>query len=72
MIRRDGNTNVSLLQYIEEFDTDHIYNCDPFNENEPGRSDLNYLRNVSHSIFSAMHAVDSRAIWWVYAREDIK
>jgi len=55
--------NISLLQYIDEFGTDHIYNCDTFNENEPGSSELIYLRNVGHAVFSAMNAVDSKAIW---------
>jgi len=51
------------LQYIDEFGTDHIYNCDTFNENEPGSSELIYLRNVGHAVFSAINAVDSKAIW---------
>lgn len=55
--------NISFLQYIDEFGTDHIYNCDTFNENEPGSTELIYLRNVGDSIFSAMNAVDSKAIW---------
>ncbi|KAH0956765.1 hypothetical protein HN011_009096 [Eciton burchellii] len=62
-----------LRTYIEEFGTDHIYNCDPFNENEPGRSDLSYLRNVSYSIFSAMHAADPQAVWlmqgWLFVHD---
>lgn len=55
--------NISLLQYIDEFGTDHVYNCDTFNENEPSKSDLTYLRNVSQSIFLAMNAIDTNAIW---------
>lgn len=54
---------ISLLQYIDEFGTDHIYNCDTFNENEPSKSSLTYLKNVGQSIFSAMNATDSNAIW---------
>lgn len=55
--------NVLLLQYIDEFGTDHIYNCDTFNENEPGSTELIYLKNVGQEIFAAMNAVDSKAIW---------
>lgn len=55
--------NISLPQYTDEFGTDHIYNCDTFNENEPGSSELAYLRNVGRSIFLAMNAVDPKAIW---------
>ncbi|KAK2582551.1 hypothetical protein KPH14_004842 [Odynerus spinipes] len=52
-----------LKAYIDEFDTDHVYNCDTFNENEPGNTEINYLRNVASSIFSAMRSVDPQAIW---------
>lgn len=57
--------NVSLPQYIDEFGTDHAYNCDTFNENQPPQFDVVYLRNIGHSIFSAMNAVDPKAIWYV-------
>lgn len=57
------NMNVLLLQYIDEFGTDHVYNCDTFNENEPGSTELIYLKNVGQEIFAAMNAVDSKAIW---------
>ncbi|XP_025075204.1 alpha-N-acetylglucosaminidase isoform X2 [Pogonomyrmex barbatus] len=56
-----------LQMYINEFGTDHIYNCDTFNENEPSNSELTYLRNVGHSVFSAMNAIDSKAIWLMQA-----
>ncbi|CAK9800885.1 NAGLU [Anthophora quadrimaculata] len=52
-----------LQTYIEEFGTDHIYNCDTFNENEPHTGQLKFLRNVGHSIFTAMNSVDPKAIW---------
>lgn len=55
---------VYILQYIEEFGTDHVYNCDTFNENEPYTSELKFLRNIGHSIFEAMNNVDSKAIWY--------
>nr|XP_034181027.1 alpha-N-acetylglucosaminidase [Osmia lignaria] len=52
-----------LKTYIEEFGTDHVYNCDTFNENEPYTSELKFLKNVGHSIFAAMNSVDPNAIW---------
>lgn len=62
-----------LRAYIEEFGTDHIYNCDTFNENEPGSSELTYLGNISRSIFSVMSNVDPQAIWlmqgWLFVHE---
>ncbi|KAL6432098.1 hypothetical protein ACFW04_006666 [Cataglyphis niger] len=56
-----------LRMYIDEFGTDHIYNCDTFNENEPGSTELIYLRNVGQAVFAAMNAVDSKAIWLMQA-----
>ncbi|XP_054015935.1 alpha-N-acetylglucosaminidase [Hylaeus anthracinus] len=62
-----------LKTYIEEFGTDHIYNCDTFNENEPYTSELKFLRNVGHSVFSAMNNVDPKAIWlmqgWLFVHD---
>ncbi|XP_015185471.1 PREDICTED: alpha-N-acetylglucosaminidase [Polistes dominula] len=62
-----------LKMYIKEFGTDHIYNCDTFNENEPGSSELTYLGNISRSIFSVMNKVDHHAIWlmqgWLFVHE---
>ncbi|XP_070531316.1 alpha-N-acetylglucosaminidase isoform X2 [Cardiocondyla obscurior] len=64
-----------LRMYIEEFDTDHIYNCDTFNENLPGNNELTYLRNVGHSIFSAINVIDSKAIWlmqgWLFVHDNM-
>ncbi|XP_043516169.1 alpha-N-acetylglucosaminidase, partial [Frieseomelitta varia] len=62
-----------LQTYIEEFGTDHVYNCDTFNENEPYTSELRFLRNVGHSIFQAMINVDPQAIWlmqgWLFVHD---
>lgn len=52
-----------LLQQTAEFGTDHVYNCDSFNEVDPSTSDLTYLSNVGKSIYSAMTAADPDAIW---------
>ncbi|OAD53228.1 Alpha-N-acetylglucosaminidase, partial [Eufriesea mexicana] len=62
-----------LKTYIAEFGTDHIYNCDTFNENEPHTSEIKFLTNVGHSIFEAMTDVDPQAIWlmqgWMFVHE---
>ncbi|EFN75548.1 Alpha-N-acetylglucosaminidase [Harpegnathos saltator] len=64
-----------LRMYINEFGTDHIYNCDTFNENEPGNSELAYLSNVGRSVFQAMSTVDPQAIWlmqgWLFVHDFI-
>ncbi|KAJ8681692.1 hypothetical protein QAD02_017484 [Eretmocerus hayati] len=52
-----------LNAYIGEFGTDHIYNCDSFNENEPHSGDPQYLRDTGKAIFSAMTNADPNAIW---------
>ncbi|XP_069672357.1 alpha-N-acetylglucosaminidase isoform X2 [Periplaneta americana] len=59
-----------LSELIAEFGTDHIYNCDTFNEMVPQTANLTYLAQVSNAIFSAMTAVDTTAVWlkqnWVF------
>ncbi|XP_033348225.1 alpha-N-acetylglucosaminidase [Bombus vosnesenskii] len=64
-----------LRTYIKEFGTDHIYNCDTFNENEPPTSELKFLRNVGHSIFQTMLSVDPQAIWlmqgWLFVHDAV-
>ncbi|KAJ4434463.1 hypothetical protein ANN_23025 [Periplaneta americana] len=52
-----------LSELIAEFGTDHIYNCDTFNEMVPQTANLTYLAQVSNAIFSAMTAVDTTAVW---------
>lgn len=54
---------MEFLQYIDEFGTDHVYNCDTFNENEPSKSDLESLKNIGAAVYSAMTSVDPQAIW---------
>ncbi|KZC08048.1 Alpha-N-acetylglucosaminidase [Dufourea novaeangliae] len=62
-----------LKTYIEEFGTDHVYNCDTFNENEPYTSELRFLRNIGQSVFKAMENVDPKAIWlmqgWLFVHD---
>ncbi|XP_057318664.1 alpha-N-acetylglucosaminidase [Microplitis mediator] len=62
-----------LQEYTNEFGTDHIYNCDTFNENEPLDSDIESLKNIGQAIYSAMTEVDPQAIWmmqgWLFVHE---
>ncbi|XP_046616013.1 alpha-N-acetylglucosaminidase isoform X1 [Neodiprion virginianus] len=62
-----------LSEYIQEFGTDHVYNCDTFNENEPPQSDLDFLSGISRSIYSAITDVDPEGIWilqgWLFLHE---
>jgi alpha-N-acetylglucosaminidase len=51
------------LQMIAEFGTDHIYNCDTFNEMTPESGDESYLAAVGKATFSAMTSVDQEAVW---------
>lgn len=52
-----------LRAMITKYGTNHIYFADPYNEVQPATPSVNYLRNVSTSIYSAMSAVDPEAIW---------
>nr|CAD7604254.1 unnamed protein product [Timema genevievae] len=58
--------HVSLcVQVIAEFGTDHVYNCDTFNEMVPSSGELDYLSAVGHATFQAMIDIDPTAIWWL-------
>lgn len=52
-----------LREYISEFGTNHIYNCDTFNENTPESNDPEYLASTARAIFSEINNVDPRAVW---------
>ncbi|XP_973259.1 alpha-N-acetylglucosaminidase isoform X2 [Tribolium castaneum] len=62
-----------LSEQISEFGTDHMYNCDSFNENVPTSGDLTYLANVGKSIYKAMTDTDPDAVWvmqgWLFAHD---
>lgn len=60
--------NLFLTKVIEDYGaTDHIYFCDPFNENQPSSLTPAYMTNVSKSIFETMRSVDDKAIWLLQA-----
>ena len=48
---------------IEEFGTDHVYNCDTYNEMDPSSSDRTFLANTNKAIFDTMAAVDREAVF---------
>jgi len=48
-----------------EFGTDHIYNCDVFNEVRPTESDPVFVSSVGQAVFNAMTKSDPDAIWFV-------
>lgn len=52
-----------IEEQIAEYGTDHVYNCDSFNEMNPGNEDLSYLTNVGKSIYGALKAADPQAVW---------
>ncbi|XP_068202861.1 alpha-N-acetylglucosaminidase-like [Palaemon carinicauda] len=52
-----------IQEMTSEFGTDHLYNCDTFNEMTPQSDDPDYLRSVGASVFSAMTEADPSAIW---------
>ncbi|KAL7288863.1 hypothetical protein TKK_0016835 [Trichogramma kaykai] len=52
-----------LRTYEEEFGLNHIYNCDPFNENLPAWRDPIFLYTIGEKIYSAMSTVDPDAVW---------
>jgi hypothetical protein len=45
------------------FGTDHIYQCDTYNELRPPTSDPGYLKRASESVYAAMTAADPDAVW---------
>lgn len=54
-----------LREYISEFGTDHIYNSDTFNENNPASSDPEYLASTARAIFAGILEADPIAVWMV-------
>lgn len=53
---------------IREFGASHVYNSDPFNENEPTSDDPEFLRSVGAAIHQSMAVVDPDAIWLVHSK----
>lgn len=51
-------------QIIAEFGTDHVYNCDVFNEVRPTHSDPDFVASVGSTVYNAMAHSDPEAIWY--------
>lgn len=47
-----------------EFGTDHVYNCDVFNEVRPTQPDPFFVSSVGQAVFNAMTDSDPDAIWF--------
>jgi alpha-N-acetylglucosaminidase len=48
---------------VEEYGTDHIYNCDTFNEMDPSSNQSQYLAASSAAVVGAMRHADPQAVW---------
>jgi alpha-N-acetylglucosaminidase len=48
---------------VEKFGTDHVYNCDMFNEMTPASNDPEYLSQSAASVIDAMTEADEDAVW---------
>ncbi|XP_046631090.1 alpha-N-acetylglucosaminidase-like isoform X2 [Daphnia pulicaria] len=46
-----------------EFGSDHVYNCDVFNEVRPKQADPVFVSSVGTAVFNAMTTADPDAIW---------
>lgn len=51
------------MQMITEFGTDHVYNCDVFNEVRPTQPDPTFITSVGQAVFNAMTVSDVDAVW---------
>jgi len=61
-----------IEEYIKEFgETDHVYNCDSFNEMNPASNDPDFIRNSGKAIYEAISKVDENAVWvmqgWLFS-----
>ena len=53
-----------VRQLQREFNgTEHVYNCDSFNEMEPPSSDPGYLAEAGRATLAAMTGADPQAVW---------
>ena len=48
---------------IEEYGSDHVFNCDTYNEMNPSSTDLTYLADVNKAIYETMKLVDEDAVF---------
>ena len=43
-----------IAKQAEEWGTDHVYNCDTYNEMEPSNSSTVFLQDSARAVFGAM------------------
>eukprot|EP01084_Bolivina_argentea_P102130 183017_1 len=55
--------SVFIEEQIKYYGTDHVYQCDSFNEMDPPTNDTTYLHNAGSKIYEAMNNVDPNSIW---------
>ncbi len=60
-----------INEYQSEFGaSDHLYNCDTFNEMVPETNDTIYLEKSGKAIYQAMATADPEAVWvmqgWIF------
>jgi len=48
---------------IEEYGSDHVFNCDTYNEMNPRNSSLTYLAATNKAIYETMRLVDEDAVF---------
>ncbi|KJE88736.1 lysosomal alpha-N-acetyl glucosaminidase [Capsaspora owczarzaki ATCC 30864] len=57
----------------ETYGTNHLYNCDQFNEMTPASTDLGYLKQAGMAVYQSMTAYDPAAVWvmqgWLFFNE---
>lgn len=53
-----------MTQMISEFGTDHVYNCDIFNEVRPLHRDPEFVSSVGTTVYNAMALTDPDALWF--------
>ena len=57
-------TQTIAFQLQQEFNgTEHVYNCDSFNEMEPPSSEPAYLARAGNATLAAMTGADPQAVW---------
>uniref|UniRef100_A0A034WY69 Alpha-N-acetylglucosaminidase n=1 Tax=Bactrocera dorsalis TaxID=27457 RepID=A0A034WY69_BACDO len=61
-----------LNKTIENYGSDNIYFCDPFNEIQPRFANAEYMNATSFHIYESMRLVDNSAIWllqgWMFVK----
>eukprot|EP00051_Salpingoeca_urceolata_P011079 m.136572 g.136572 ORF g.136572 m.136572 type:complete len:913 (-) comp16976_c2_seq5:202-2940(-) len=64
-----GNKFVALQTAV--YGTDHIYNCDTYNEMNPPTNDPAYLAQAAKAVYQGMAGADAEAVWlmqgWLFS-----